>query len=119
MKRILVVEDDKSLHAAYRVILEKEKYKVFSAYNGEEALEELKELSVDLILLDISMPKMNGIEFLEHFENPNNVKVIVFSNLDSEKDINKVYELGAHRYILKAWASPLELVKVVKDTLKA
>ncbi len=119
MKKILIVEDDKSLHAAYRTILEKEKYEVHSAYNGEEALKELDKVTVDLILLDISMPKMNGIEFLEHFENEKDIKVIVFSNLDSEKDINRVYGLGAHRYILKAWASPLELVKVVADTLQA
>jgi len=117
MKKILIVEDDKALHAAYRTILEKEKYEVFGAYNGQEALDILDNKKVDLILLDISMPKMNGIEFLEKFANVSGTKVIVFSNLDSEKEINKVYELGAHRYILKAWASPLELVKVVKDTI--
>lgn len=117
MPTILIVEDDKALHTAYRTILTKEKYNVLSAYNGQEALSVIEENKVDLILLDINMPKMNGIEFLENYKNINGTKVIVFSNLDSEKDINKVYDLGAHRYILKAWASPLELVKIVADTL--
>ncbi len=118
MPRILIVEDDKALHAAYKTILTKEKYEIVSAFNGQEALDALEKTTVDLILLDITMPKMNGIEFLEKYNRLDGTKVIVFSNLDSEKDINKVYELGAHRYILKAWASPLELVKVVADTLK-
>lgn len=117
MPTILIVEDDKALHAAYKTILSKEKYDVLSAYNGREALEIADNKSVDLILLDINMPKMNGIEFLENYKNSNGTKVIVFSNLDSEKEINKVYELGANRYILKAWASPLELIKIVADTL--
>ena len=117
MPKILIVEDDKALHSAYKMILEKQKYSVLSAYNGQEALDVLADNTVDLILLDISMPKMNGIEFLEKFKNTKDVKVIVFSNLDTEKDIDRVYALGAHRYILKAWASPQELVKVVRDTL--
>lgn len=117
MPKVLIVEDDRALHNAYRTILEGEKYQVLSAYNGQEALDLLKTETPDIILLDITMPKMNGIEFLEHFDNPHDIKICVFSNLDSEKDINRVYELGAHRYILKAWASPQELVKLVKDTL--
>lgn len=118
-KTVLVVEDDKALNDAYRLILEQEKYTVLSVFNGHEALEVLGSKKVDIILLDISMPKMDGIEFLEHFDNPTDIKICVFSNRDSESDINRVYELGAHRYILKAWASPRELVKLVKDTLAA
>lgn len=117
MPKILIVEDDKSLHAAYKTILTKEGYEVLSAFNGQEALDLLEDQATDLILLDINMPKKNGIEFLEEFNNSKEAKIIVFSNLDSEKDIDKVYELGAHRYILKAWASPQELVKIVADTL--
>lgn len=122
-EHILVVEDDHTLNDAFRTILTKEKYKVSSCFNGQEALDFLsdkKNKSVDLILLDLLMPVMSGIEFLEKYDvKENDVPTIVFSNLDSQKDIDRVYELGADRYMLKAWASPKELVKVVQDSLKA
>lgn len=117
MKKVLIVEDETTLHAAYKMILEQENYTVLSAFNGQEALDIVSNDEVDLILLDITMPKISGLEFLEKFEKNSKTKVIVFSNLDTEKDIDKAYELGAHRYILKAWASPRELVKLVNDTL--
>lgn len=119
MAKVLIVEDDKSLHAAYRTILQNAGHTVVSAYNGKEALEILDKEDVAVILLDILMPEMNGIEFLKQYKRKPNVKVIVFSNLDAEKDIDTVYELGADRYILKAWASPQELIRVVKDMLAA
>lgn len=122
-EHILVVEDDHTLNDAFRTILTKEKYKVSSCFNGQEALDfitDKKNKSVDLILLDLLMPVMSGIEFLEKYDvKENDVPTIVFSNLDSQKDIDRVYELGADRYMLKAWASPKELVKVVQDSLKA
>lgn len=116
-KKILIVEDEIELHKAYKLILQAEKYEVLSAFNGQEALHLLEDSKVDLILLDIRMPTMDGKEFLQKFNNKYDAKIIVFSNLDAEKDIDEVYELGADRYILKAWASPQELVKVVKDNI--
>jgi len=119
-KHVLVVEDDHTLNSAFETILTKEGYKVTSSYNGQEALDFLADNSdsVDLILLDLLMPVMSGIEFLEHFDvKKHEVPVIVFSNLDSQKDIDRAYELGAEKYMLKAWASPKELVKIVKDTV--
>ncbi len=115
-KKILIVEDEQVLNEAYELILKKEGYDVNVAYDGEQALEMLKEFSPDLILLDLRMPKVSGIEFLTKYELPKKhpeVKVIVFSNLDTEKEIDQAYSLGAHKYMLKAWASPKELVKLV------
>lgn len=116
-KKILIVEDEAELHKAYKMLLTAEKYTVLSAFDGQEALDLLEDEKVDLILLDIRMPRVSGIEFLRQFKNNQKTKIIVFSNLDAEKDIDTVYELGADRYILKAWASPQELVKVVKDNI--
>ncbi len=119
-QKILVVEDEPALNEAYQIILRKEAYEVFGAYDGDEALELTKTLEPDLILLDLRMPKVSGIEFLRKYQletaHPK-VKVIVFSNLDTQKEIDEAYQLGAQRYILKAWASPNELVKLVKETL--
>lgn len=118
---ILVVEDEKTLNEAYEMILSKAGYKVSVAHDGTEALEMTKAFEPDVILLDLRMPRMNGLEFLEKYDLTRDhpkVKVIVFSNLDTQKDIDEAYELGAHRYILKAWASPKELLQLIEDTLK-
>ncbi len=119
-KKILIVEDEHVLNEAYQLILKNEGYDVSVAYDGQQALEMVRDLEPDLILLDLRMPRVSGIEFLSKYDlqkkHPN-VKVIVFSNLDTEKEIDKAYSLGAHKYMLKAWASPKELVKLVHNTL--
>lgn len=117
---ILIVEDEQPLNDAYSTILKAEGYKVLSAFDGEEALSVAETNKVDLILLDLRMPKVNGIEFLKAYdlssqENP--PVVIVFSNLDMQSEIDEAFELGATKYMLKAWASPKELIKLVKDNL--
>lgn len=120
--KILIVEDEKVLNEAYELILKNEGYEVEVAHDGHEALEKIETFEPDLILLDLRMPRIDGIEFLKRYnltENHPNVKVIVFSNLDTQKEIDKAYELGAQRYMLKAWASPKELVKLVADTLQS
>lgn len=117
---ILVVEDEKVLNDAYNTILTKEGYKVLSAFDGEEALSIAETNRIDLILLDLRMPKVNGIEFLKAYglaEQDKPPIVIVFSNLDMQQEIDEAFSLGATKYMLKAWASPKELVKLVKDNL--
>ncbi|HEX5797391.1 MAG TPA: response regulator [Candidatus Saccharimonadales bacterium] len=120
-KKILIVEDEKPLSEAYQIVLKKEGFDVDAAYDGEQALEHTKKQEPDLILLDLRMPKMSGIEFLKKYKPAKKhpgVKIIVFSNLDAQNEIDKAYELGAHKYMLKAWASPKELVNFVRDTLE-
>jgi CheY-like chemotaxis protein len=120
MKRptILIVEDDAALNEAYKTILEIAQYNVFSALNGEEALEITKQHTPDLIFLDLRMPVMDGIEFLKAYEpkkNNPNAHIIVFSNYDMQAEVDEAYDLGADRYVLKALASPNDLLKIVKD----
>lgn len=118
---ILIVEDEAVLSDAYEMILKSQGYDVATAHDGEEALEHIENRTPDLILLDLRMPKVSGIDFLRSahlHENHPSTKVLVFSNLDTQKEIDSAYELGANRYILKAWASPKELIQIVGDTLK-
>lgn len=119
---VLVVEDEISLLDAYKMILKSADYTVYTAQDGHEALRVVDEVEPDIILLDLRMPRVDGISFLKKYDllhkHPN-VKVIVFSNLDTQKEIDAAYELGADRYILKAWASPTELLQLVNDTLLA
>ncbi len=116
---ILIVEDDESLNDAYSMILESAGYEVIRAENGEEALNQLKSAKrqPDIILLDLRMPVLDGIGFLKQYEpvkHPDTV-VVVFSNYDSHNDIDEAYQLGAHRYVLKARAAPKELLRLVES----
>lgn len=117
-KTILIVEDESSLNEAYQIVLAQAGYDILSAFDGKEALEIIENAHVDLILLDLRMPVMDGIEFLRDYKPADkNVKVVVFSNYDMQKEIEEAYELGADKYVLKAWASPKELLQLVKDML--
>ena len=119
-KAVLIVEDENSLSEAYQMILQQGGYNVRVAYDGLQALEVTKTFEPDLILLDLRMPHMDGVEFLRHYnlkkEHPK-VKVVVFSNYDMQKEVDEAYKLGAHRYVLKTWASPRELLQLVQATL--
>lgn len=120
MPKILIVEDEKNLAAAYQTILEKHGYEVLLAYNGQEALDVVAKGTPDLILLDMKMPKMGGLDFLRELDKlgvDSKERVIVFSNQDAESDIEEAFRLGAKRYLLKSWASPGDLVKVVEEAL--
>ncbi len=116
--RILIVEDDTALSDAFGLILDRQGFTVDKAYNGRDALEKIRASKPDLILLDLLMPIMDGKAFLQGFKNTDNIPVIVLSNLDEKSEIQEVLDLGASRYMLKAWASPNELVKLVGETIQ-
>ena len=117
----MIVEDDTDLNAAYKVILENEKHTVKSAFNGQEALDLLKDFEPDLILLDLLMPIMGGLEFLQNYElqekHPK-VKVLIFTNMENSPEVNEAYKLGAHRCIIKSWTAPQNLARVIADALE-
>jgi DNA-binding response OmpR family regulator len=117
-KKILIVEDEIALLEAYKMILGNAGYDTYTAQDGHEALMVTKDIEPDIILLDLRMPRLDGIGFLKKYglkkKHPS-VRVVVFSNLDTQKDIEEAYKLGAERYILKAWASPKELLQLVRD----
>ncbi len=118
--RILVVEDDIDLNGAYNMILSSAGYDVTSVFNGKEALADLeKNGDPKIMFLDLRMPVMDGIEFLKEYDAPKHsgTTIIVFSNYDAQKEVDHAYDLGAHRYVLKARAAPKELIRIVKDTL--
>jgi two-component system response regulator VicR len=118
MPKVLIIEDEENLNRIYQTILKKKGYETLSAFDGQEGLEKAAAGGVDLILLDMRLPKMTGIEFLrEAAKNGNLPPTIIFSNQEVTSEIDEAYSLGASRYLLKAWASPNELVSVVKETL--
>ncbi len=119
-KPILIVEDDPELSEVYHTLLVQAGYNVSVAHNGKDALKQTSEVQPALILLDLRMPVMDGVEFLQKYKLKDkhpDVKVVVFSNYDMQDEIDDAYRLGAARYVLKAWASPKELLQIVEDSL--
>jgi two-component system, OmpR family, response regulator VicR len=120
MAKILIVEDDPRLKMTYDVILKKEGHEVECALDGEEALQKAESFQPDIILLDMMLPKVDGIEFLERFDLHGKhpaTKVVVFSNLEKVDELNAAYKLGASRYMLKSSTSPKELAALIERTL--
>lgn len=119
MANILIVEDDKDLNNAYSIILTSQGHEVESAFDGQEALDKLTSFKPDLILLDLLMPIMGGLEFLQHFDlkaHPD-VKVLIFTNMENSPEVAESYKLGAHRCIIKSWTAPHNLSRVINEAL--
>lgn len=116
--QVLIIEDEQLLNEAYARVLGAANISLLRAYNGKEALEILKTKKPDIILLDLRMPVMDGIEFLKKLRPKDNLpgtKIIVFSNYDDQHEIDEAFSLGAMHYMLKAWATPDELVKLIRE----
>lgn len=119
-QRILVVEDDLFLRELYTDILSGEGYKVDSAIDGEDALAKMKIGGYDLVLLDIIMPKMDGLSVMKQMQsNPPiapNKCVIFLTNLDKDEEIKTALQLG-NGYLIKSQITPGSLVEEVKTYL--
>jgi DNA-binding response OmpR family regulator len=122
MALVLIVEDEKVLAEMYRDKFEQEGFKADLVFSSEDAIEYLKNKKPDLILLDILLPKANGISFLEKIkelkETIGEIPVVAFSNYDDLETRNRAILLGAKDYLLKTQYTPTELVKRVKELLK-
>jgi len=120
MKKILIVEDETALRDVYKTLFTLEKFEVHDAVNGKEAIKLLKSVRPDVILLDILMPVMGGLEFMEKADvktTSPKTKILVLSNLSDPKTLNNITDLGADKYLLKSSASPAELVSAVRSLL--
>ncbi len=116
MKRILIVEDEAALRKIYSMLFTLQKFNVHEATNGKLALDQLDKIKPDIIILDLLMPVMGGIEFLETADIKSkypHTKVLVLSNLSDKKTLGLIKKLGADKYLLKASISPHQLVDAV------
>ncbi|MEK7480814.1 MAG: response regulator [Patescibacteria group bacterium] len=122
MIKILLVEDDPLMVRMYQRKLTNDGYEVAVGVNGEEGLVKVRSFRPDLVLLDIMMPKLNGLQMLERMKaDPtiSGVPVIILTNLGgSQEDIERGLELGAVAYLVKSAYRPDEVVLKVKEVLK-
>lgn len=120
-KIVLLVEDDPFLMDIYNTKLEKEGFEVKIAENGEKALKILGKEKLDLLILDIVLPKIDGWEILEKIKKDRELKnlpVIVLSNLGQKAEVEKGLRSGAVKYLIKAHFTPAEVVNEIKKILK-
>lgn len=121
MKKILFIEDDNILQRAISKVLEKEGFKVISAFDGVSGLKAAKEEKPDLILLDLILPKLDGFSVLKELkESPevSKIPVLVLTNLEDLESLQRVVELGAKDYLVKSEYSLEEVLKKIKEKLK-
>ncbi len=117
MAKILVCDDDKEIVEAIDIYLEQEGHEVLKAYDGMEALEVLKEKGADLLVIDIMMPRLDGIRATLKIREKNNIPIIILSAKSEDADKILGLNIGADDYVTKPF-NPLELVARVKSQLR-
>ena len=115
--RILVVDDDKEIAAAIGKLLSIEGYEVIKAYNGLEALDALVSNNIQLILLDVMMPKLDGLSTTLKIREKKNIPIIILSAKSEDSDKILGLSMGADDYVTKPF-NPQELVARVKSQLR-
>ncbi len=120
MDKILLVEDDQALIDIYSITFSHENFIVDVARDGQECLQRVKNIKPDIILLDIIMPKINGLQALEKLKTDTETKdipVIMLSNIAESDQEKHSLELGAEKYIIKSHYLPMEIVPIIKEAL--
>ena len=117
MHNILICDDEKDIVSALKIYLHDEQYHLFEAYNGEEALDVMKKEDIHLVLMDIMMPKMDGITAMAKMRENSNVPIILLTAKSEDTDKVLGLNLGADDYITKPF-NPLEVTARVRSNLR-
>lgn len=104
MKKILIADDDRTIHISFTKFLTEQGYEVLHAYDGKEAMALAQEHLPDLMLLDLTMPELDGrtvCQRLKSASQTEHIKIIMLTAKDAQHDITLGYELGADSYVTK------------------
>ena len=118
--KILLIEDDTFLLSMYTTKFELENFKVLAAEDGEKGLRMAAKENPDIILLDIMLPKIDGLEVLKRIKSDDktkNIPVILLTNLSQKSEIEQALSLGANDYLIKAHFMPSEVIERIKKVL--
>ena len=121
MKKILIVEDDPYVRKFYERLFRNEEYEVLLAESGQEGIDIALKSIPNLILLDIMMPQMNGMQVLEILKSRNETKgipVVMLTNIDEVSVIQEAQRKGADGFLVKAYYEPEELRQHVESMIK-
>ncbi len=117
MRKILVCDDDKEIVEAIEIYLSQEGYQILKAYDGQQALKVLENESVDLLVIDVMMPKLDGIRATLKIRENHNIPIIILSAKSEDADKILGLNIGADDYVTKPF-NPLELVARVKSQMR-
>ena len=115
---VLIVEDDRILAEAYAAVLSHADMDYQVVHDGEEALRLARETRPDVLLLDLRMAKLGGLEVLRRLRPRQTLprtKVIIFTNYNVQADIDEAFRLGASHYLLKSFVTPRQLIAIVQN----
>lgn len=115
-KNILLAEDEPTILRVIKTYFEHEGYNIFAATNGEEAIKIFREVNIDLVCLDVMMPKIDGFEVAKMIRTSSDVPIILITALQTEEDILKGYSLHIDDYITKPF-NPKILIAKVKNLM--
>ncbi len=118
--KILIIEDDRFVRDLYQRQFAQEGYEVYTAADGPDGLVQATETHPDLILLDIMLPKLNGLDLLKTLKSKGSTKkirVVLLTNLGQESVIKQGFRLGAEGYFIKSAYSPSQIVEAIKKFL--
>src|SRR5437773_12571624 len=115
--RILVVDADPQIRRVLRTALIAQGYEVADERNGEEAVEKLHDEKPDLVILDVNMPRMNGLETCRAIRTTSDIPIIMLTVRDAESDKIEALDAGADDYVTKPFSSP-ELLARIRAALR-
>lgn len=118
--KVAIIEDDMAIVQMYRMKFETEGYDVATAPDGATGLELIESFTPDIVLLDLMMPNMNGLEMLSRLRsqpNGRDAKVVVLTNMGDTETATKVFKMAADDYIVKAEMTPKQVAERVKALL--
>jgi DNA-binding response OmpR family regulator len=118
--KVAIIEDDIAIVQMYRTKFENEGYEVATAPDGVSGLELIDTFAPDIVLLDLMMPNMNGLDMLSRLRsqpNGRDAKVVVLTNMGDTETATKVYKMAADDYIVKAEMTPKQVAERVKVLL--
>jgi two-component system, OmpR family, response regulator AdeR len=118
--KVAIIEDDMAIVQMYRTKFENEGYQVEVAGDGQAGLELIDTFAPDVILLDLMMPNMNGLEMLQKLRSTSPVhraRVVVLTNMGDTETATRVYKMAADDYIVKAEMTPKQVTERVKELL--
>lgn len=120
--KILLIEDDQFLLNIYATKFKLEKFKVVLATDGEQGIKLASEENPSIILLDIMLPKMNGLDVLKKLKadkKTSKIPVVLLTNLSKKDEVDKSFALGADDYLVKAHFMPSEVVEKIKSVINS
>ena len=117
MHTILICDDDKDIVSALNIYLTSEGYQTVEAYNGEEAIAAVRDGNIDLILMDVMMPKLDGIRATAKLREEGNIPIILLTAKSEDSDKVLGLNIGADDYITKPF-NPIEVIARVKSQLR-